>query len=102
MQAIITRVLPATNTKPTRIKASCARDSIIYSVHELDEGDPHVMAARELCATFLREDEAVHRIPPANNPWGRAFVSGELPNGDRVHVDSGQPGSLVCDPSIKR
>jgi len=29
MQAIITRRLPATNTKPFRIKASCARGSII-------------------------------------------------------------------------
>ena len=50
MQAIRTKVIPATNTKPTRIKAtSCSGISVMLSTSSI-EGDQHVAAVRALCA----------------------------------------------------
>ena len=85
MQAIITKVIPATNFKTTRIKAICERGSVIISAIDLSE-DAHELAAKVLCIRFADEDEKKYETPPNNNPWLRPFVTGQLPSGDYVHV----------------
>lgn len=48
-QAIVTKYLPATNYKPSRIKASCDAGSITISYpHELKACDAHASAAIKL------------------------------------------------------
>ncbi len=86
MQAIITKYLPPTLTKPARIKATCSRGSITVSVHSdkmissvagSDEIN-HICAAGELIKKFVRED--------GNDSWARPFATGQLPSMDYVHV----------------
>lgn len=49
MQAIKTKYLPATNTKPSRIKAECEAGSITISYdHSLNIDELHQKAAKEL------------------------------------------------------
>ncbi len=49
MQAIQTKYLPATNTKPSRIKAWCnAGQNTINYLHEYDEAGAHLYAALTL------------------------------------------------------
>lgn len=88
MQAILTKVLPATNTKPTRIKASCARGSIILGYTGCDEV-AHRYVAAQLRLRFIDEDVKQYGSPKETNPWGRPFVTGCLPNGDFAHVFTG-------------
>lgn len=95
MQAILTRYLPCTDRKGSRIKASCERGSIIvpypWDAHvdsvpiEMDAqlGDPaHRFAAQALLDKFSKEDKAKYGVAP----WSRPFISGGLPNGDWAHV----------------
>lgn len=85
MQAITTKIIPATNTKPTRIKASCERGSIIISYpHELTGDACHVAAADALCAKFIKEDSA--KYGSKYNPWQSVRVCGTNKAGDCVHV----------------
>jgi len=87
MQAIITKIIPATNTKPTRIKAFCARGSITIGYpHEFSGDAVHHHAATRLCAKFYEEDKKQNGTPLNKNPWGRHRVIGQLPNGDYAHV----------------
>jgi hypothetical protein len=86
MQAIITKYLPVTATKPARIKASCSRGSLTISVYsgkmiqEVSGHDElnHICAAGELIKKFVKED--------GNDSWARPFKTGQLPNMDYVHV----------------
>lgn len=91
MQAIYTKILPATNTKPTRIKASCSRGSLVVSYDGLEGnmGQKHRQAAQRLIQKFLIEDEKRGIIPELNS-WGKPIVTGGLENNDFVHcfVDS--------------
>lgn len=89
MQAILTRILPATNTKPRRIKASCSRDGIVYSIHEFvydNDLQLHQAATREMINTFVDEDFVTKKEPKDKNPWNKIFVTGQLENGDYCHV----------------
>lgn len=52
MQAIITKVLPCTNTKPTRIKAMCAADSLTVSIHSL-KGDGYYEQHKEVAQMLV-------------------------------------------------
>ncbi len=61
MNAILTKVIPATNTKPTRIKAEAGNGAkVIISVHKLDQDggmgwhqeELHKRAAYALCDTM--------------------------------------------------
>ena len=88
MQAILTKVIPATDTKPTRIKAECSRGALMFSTTHLTvqvgSDEAHREAAQALCQRFCDEDQkeyGTHR-----NPWGGSFVTGTLPNGDKCHV----------------
>lgn len=47
MQAITTKLLPCTNTKPYRVKARCAAGSVTLSIDSLPE-NYHEAAARAL------------------------------------------------------
>jgi len=92
MQAIITRVIPATDTKPTRIKACCARGKVIVSADSVagdevfnSEGT-HRRAAYILLRRFWTEDKAQYGTPENLNPWAKPFSTGCLPSGDFVHV----------------
>jgi hypothetical protein len=72
MQAIITKYLPWTNTRGSRIKASCQAGSITIDYpHELSGMDAHAKAAYALLAKMH---------------WGYKLVGGQLPNHDYVFV----------------
>ncbi len=93
MQAIVTRVIPATNTKPTRIKASCARGSLVVAPNMNNYGETseqaHEFVARYLTRKFALADREQYGTPIEANPWERPFVTGSLPSGDYVHVFTG-------------
>jgi hypothetical protein len=87
-QAIVTNYLPATNHKPSRIKAKCERGSItISSDCELSGDNLHRSVVKALCAKFAKEDVAQYgEESRRGNPWLREFVTGGLPDGSTVHV----------------
>ncbi len=90
MQAIQTKVLPATDTKPTRIKAQCARGSIVIAPYLKEYSDmseqAHRFVVERLVHTFALSDLKEYGTPIDGNPLKRPFVSGCLPNGDYCHV----------------
>ena len=88
MQAIITKYLPCTNFRGSRIKASCERGSITVSYDGGLSGDNcHIEAVNRLVAKFVAEDAKVGRYPVgARNPWEAPRVCGCLPSGEYAHV----------------
>jgi len=91
MQAIITKYLPATNTRGSRIKASCERGSITIDYpHELSGDAVHIAAADALVAKFVKEDKG--KYGTERNPWESPRVCGEMPDGC-AHVFSGLAGN---------
>jgi hypothetical protein len=91
MQSIVTKYLPATNNRGSRIKATCDRGSItIPYPHELSGEAVHVAAVRALVHKFAAEDLASRGEPKAGNPWLRPFASGGLPGqAGMAHVFTG-------------
>jgi len=85
MQAITTRYIPATDTKPTRIKAECERGSAIVPVDYSGE-DQHEKAKNFLCGKFASEDLKKYGSPVVSNPWIKKTIKGTIKNGDVVHV----------------
>ena len=72
MQAIITKYLCPTNTKGSRIKASCAAGSVTIDYpHELSGMDCHAKAAYALLAKMH---------------WDCKLMGGQLPNQDYAFV----------------
>lgn len=88
MQAIVTKYLPATNTKGSRIKAQCARGSLTVSYpHELSGEACHIYAAKQLIAKFVAEDAKKYGTDTETRVgWNFPFVSGCLPSGNYAHV----------------
>ena len=87
MQAIITKYIPATNTRGSRIKAKCERGSITISYpDELRSEDVHIFAAKKLVEKFTQEDLKQYGTPLDKNPWMKPRASGELPDGSTAHV----------------
>ena len=90
MQAIVTKFLPATNFKGSRLKASCDRGSVIIPYpDELPMGEAcHRSAASALVARFLAEDVKNYgtTVAGACSGWSLPFVSGGLPDGTWAHV----------------
>lgn len=85
MQAILTKYLCATNTRGSRIKASCERGSITISYPDELSGDAvHIAAKDALVAKFVKED--AKRYGSERNPWSRPTVCGWLSSGEAVHV----------------
>ena len=88
MQAIITKFLPATNTRPAQIKASCGRrPSFLRSI---DYGgnieDECIRTVDAMVEDFAAEDLVKYGTPIAGNPWLKPRVCGQIPNGSYVHV----------------
>jgi hypothetical protein len=66
-QAITTKFMPCTNTKCSRVKASCERGNITISWdHALNSSENHEKAVKELLTKFEKEDIA---------KWGQAMFS---------------------------
>ena len=66
-QSITTKFIPCTNTKPSRIKATCERGSIIVSYeHALNADENHINACKQLLAKFDTEDV---------EKWGQCMFS---------------------------
>jgi hypothetical protein len=87
MQAIQTKYIPATNHKPSRIKAWCERGSITVSYdYELgDEGAAQV-AVNALVSRFAEQDRKNYGTPVEGNPWLRPMACGGLPSGGYAFV----------------
>jgi hypothetical protein len=86
MQSIQTKFLSATDSKGSRIKAKCARGSVVIPYpHELTGENTHRAAVMALVNRFLAEDYS-KGIRYENNFWNRSFVSGSLPDGSMAHV----------------
>ena len=74
-QAIVTRYLCPTNTKPSRIKATCDRASLTITFPQGDSlVDAHAVAVRALLSKFAAEDGSA-RSWPAFDRW----VCGGMP-----------------------
>jgi hypothetical protein len=87
MQSIQTKFLSATDSKGSRIKAKCARGSIVIPYpHELTGDETHRAAVYALVLRFTNEDFYSQGIPRETNFWNRAFVSGSLSDGSMAHV----------------
>ena len=85
MQAILTKYIPATNTRASRVKATCERGSITIDYpHELSGEEVHIAAANALVAKFIKEDKA--KYGTNKNPWARKRVCGGLPVLGYAHV----------------
>ena len=86
MQSIQTKYLSATDTRGSRIKAKCARGSIVIPFpHELSGDDIHRAAVLALVTRFLDEDSS-KGTPRETNFWNRSFASGSLPDGSMAHI----------------
>ena len=86
MHAILTKVIPATNTRGTRIKAACAAGSLTVDYHSVGEGgifsdqERHAAVARMLVKKLW-----------GGRPQQHDVISGCLPSGDYCHVLSSFP-----------
>lgn len=98
MQAIMTKILPATNTLPTRVKAWCERGRITIAYpHELSGAEVHRHAAGALLDAFAADDAAERGGNASDHHWGE-FVTGQIGD-DYVHVLLGRfaAAHTVCD-----
>ena len=88
MQAIQTKYLSATNTRGSRIKATCDRGSVTipYSQVATTGEAAHRDAVHALITNFTAEDLAKYGMPIEKNQWNTRFVSGGLPDGTMAHV----------------
>ena len=81
MQAITTKFLPATNHKPSRVKASCEAGSVTVSWWKEEKGisDQHSAAVKALCAK-LKWGGTWYQGSAYNHPSGFIYVCAD----DRV------------------
>lgn len=87
MQAIITKFLPATNTKGSRYKASAQWGSLIVSAdHELNPEQNHLAACLALRRQIADANAKQYNTKAENDPWMRPMVCGALPSGEYAHV----------------
>lgn len=84
-QAITTRYLPFTNTRPARIKATAAAGSITVSMSKIngDNGEPGIEGDDN-------RHRAVAKMLQAKYGWTNPLRTGCLPNGDYVHIQVDQ------------
>ena len=88
MQAIHTKYLPATNSRGSRIKATCDAGSVtIPYPHELSGDEVHRKAAKALCDMLTARNVKSYGVKPEEDTWQLPFVTGGLPNdGGYAHV----------------
>lgn len=80
MQAILTKYLPPTNTKGSRIKASCeARTIFVPWDHSVGEEPNHVAAAEALCVRMAEHNAKTYGTLPRGDRWLGARTYGQLP-----------------------
>ena len=81
MQSIITKFVPATDYRGSRIRAFCERGSIIIGyAHALSSEAAHEAAAKALVDQFTEEDAVLRDQPDRKgNPWSRPMLQGALP-----------------------
>jgi hypothetical protein len=80
MKSIQTKYLPATNTKPSRIKASAEGvKSEVWTCNELDD----IRKADGL--EHITNHQCAARIFAHLHKWGTALASGGLPDGSWAH-----------------
>lgn len=86
MQAIITKYLPATNFRQSKVKATCERGSLTVSWDSaLDVGDNHRAACDKLCARFDAEDVRKYgSVLSPHGRWSGSKASGQIPDGRYV------------------
>lgn len=83
-QAIVSRYIPATNTKGSRIKAFCERGSLTISYPDHLSGQAcHEYAVKLLCEKFDLEDRK--KYGSSIGIWQRPKAVGQIPGGDYVH-----------------
>lgn len=69
-QAIETKYIGPSNTKGSRIKASCQRGSITISYNDgLSSENAHIEAIEALCRKFAIEDQKEYGSDIDSNPW---------------------------------
>ena len=90
MQAIITKFIGATNTKPARIKAKCERGEITVGWPDWSQNpeQAHIEAAKALIRKFNAEDLTQYgeQSVKESTGWNQNFATGSIPSGEYVHV----------------
>lgn len=88
MNAIVTKLIPATNHKPSRIKAECTRGGITIPRSTLHDELPkaHEEACLKLRQRFAEEDKEVYGHPIETNPWLYPMASGQMNDDNFCHV----------------
>lgn len=95
MQAIRTKFIGPTNTRPARVKAECERGNLAVEwAQGLGVDSNHRRAAQMLLAKFAAEDAEKYGKTMGDHHWGE-FVSGTLTDGCGVHVLIGRLGAVV-------
>lgn len=80
-QAIYTKYIPATNTRGSRIKASCEAGSITIPYPSAEnESGAHIHAAEMLCKKLADKNVKEYKSKDAGNAWLKPRVCGGLPN----------------------
>lgn len=88
-QAITTKYIGPTNTRGSRIKASCERGSITVAWdYSLNPEENHAVAKKMLVSKFAREDEKKYGPCKGQSvdPWLRPTAHGVLEDGRHVFV----------------
>lgn len=90
MKAIITKILPVTNTKPTRIKAQAEgvpaltfsrgalEDKLLQYGARITEENLHGLAARQLCNRYDWNTKLVSGGLPKSGEWAHCFLNADL------------------------
>ena len=82
MQAIQVKYLPATDTKPSRLKAFCKAGSVTISFNHDNEEQGYIDAARQLAEKL---------------GWFDFYYGGTLPNNDKVFVMHDDKLTFTCE-----
>lgn len=85
MQAIETKYLGPTNTRGSRIKATCEAGSITIPYGNGNTEECHIEAAKALCNKLTFRNVHNYKSVWKDDVWQRPFVTGGLKN-SYVHV----------------
>lgn len=100
MQAIRTKYIGPTNTRPARVKAECERGNLTVEwAQGLGVDSNHRRAAQMLLTKFSAEDVKEYGGVEADHHWGE-LVSGQLTDGCGVHVLIGRLGTFILEKEV--
>lgn len=84
MEAIHTKLIPSTHTKPTRIRVSVEQQKAqIFSWERVEDG---LLSCRDAPDHQQRVHAGAARLYLRALGWNNRFVSGQLPDGSYAHV----------------